>query len=211
GREEVFFCQVHQLTQPDLGWGVLLRVDESFLAGRVVDFDQNQPCLNARNVQRQHAGRVNVEHFAIVHQTIPNADCLFPGHPDLEAKVAGVAGSRDVDRYAGDLASCDAEILQVVNLRVRDALEQAPGGGALQGKSGNLFGNVFDLHVEADCILLEPAEARIGGGPAIIVFAETSDGAVVDDLALGIAPAAVDDLVDRNFADVAGDDAVDKL
>ncbi len=59
--------------------------------------------------------------------------------------------------------------------------------------------------------MLEPAQAGVGGGPAIIVFAEAGDGAVVDDVALRIAPAAVDDLVDRNFVDVAGDDAVHKF
>src|SRR5208282_480332 len=51
----------------------------------------------------------------------------------------------------------------------------------------------------------------VGGGPAIVVFAETRDGAIVDDVALGIAPATVDDLIDRDFVDVASDDAVDEF
>lgn len=66
------------------------------------------------------------------------------------------------------------------------------------------------MHVQAKRVLPEPAEAGIGGGPAVVVFAEPGDGAVVDDLAFGIAPAAVDDLVHGDLVDVAGDDAVDE-
>ena len=81
----------------------------------------------------------------------------------------------------------------------------------MQGESGETLGDVFDIDIEAEGVLLEPAEAGIGGGPAIFVFAEAGDGAVVDDFALGIAPAAVDDLADGDFIDVAGDDTVDQL
>ena len=73
-----------------------------------------------------------------------------------------------------------------------------------------MFGNVFHGYVEAESVLLEPAEAGIGGGPAIVVFTETGDGAIVDDLAFGVAPAAVDDLVDGDFIDVARDDPIDE-
>jgi len=66
------------------------------------------------------------------------------------------------------------------------------------------------LDVEAERILLEPAETGVGGGPAVFVFAETGDGAVVNDFSFGVAPAAVDDLVHGYFVDVARDDAVDE-
>jgi len=59
--------------------------------------------------------------------------------------------------------------------------------------------------------LLEPAQAGIRGSPTIFVFAQTRDGAVVNDFAFRIAPAAIDDLVDGNFIDVAANDPVDKL
>src|SRR5262249_8044914 len=42
----------------------------------------------------------------------------------------------------------------------------------------------------------------------VFVFAESRNCAVVDDVALVIAPAAVDDLIDRYFVDVARDDAI---
>ena len=67
----------------------------------------------------------------------------------------------------------------------------------------------MNVHVEA--VLAEPAEAGIGGGPAIFVFFEARDGAVVDDFAVFVTPAAVDDLADRDFVHVAGDDAVDEF
>ena len=90
-------------------------------------------------------------------------------------------------------------------------MQQAARGGALHSERREVFGNVGNLHVEAESILLEPAETRIGGGPAIVVFGEAGDGAVVDDFAFGIAPAAVDDLIDGDFIDVAGDDAIYEL
>ena len=75
----------------------------------------------------------------------------------------------------------------------------------MQGKRRDLLGNVFDLHVHVQAILPEPAQAGIGGGPAIDVFFEAGDGAVVDDLALFVALAAINHLSHFDFVDVAGD------
>ena len=74
-----------------------------------------------------------------------------------------------------------------------------------------MLGNVFDVDVEAEGVLLKPAEAGIGGGPAIFIFAEPGDGAVVDDVAFRVAPAAVDNLIDRDLINVPSDDPVDEL
>ena len=73
-----------------------------------------------------------------------------------------------------------------------------------------MFGNVFHGYSETEGVLLEPAQAGIGCGPTVVVFAEAGDGAVVDDFAFGVAPAAVNDLVDGDFVDVARDDAIDE-
>ena len=61
-------------------------------------------------------------------------------------------------------------------------------------------------------ILLKPAqETRIGCRPAIVVLAQSRDRSVVDDLPVGIAPAAINHLIDSDFRDVAADHAVHKL
>ena len=67
----------------------------------------------------------------------------------------------------------------------------------------------MNVHVQA--VLAKPAQAGIGGGPTIFVFFETSEGAVVNDFALLVTPAAVDDLADGDFVDVARDHAIDEL
>lgn len=57
----------------------------------------------------------------------------------------------------------------------------------------------------------KPAKARVRGGPAIGILFEARDRSVVDDFSLFIAPAAVDDLSDLHFVDVARDDAIDEF
>ena len=78
----------------------------------------------------------------------------------------------------------------------------------MQSERGNFLGNIFDLHVHVQAVLAEPAQAGVGGGPAIDVFFEARDRAVVDDLALFVAPAAINHLAHFDFVDVASDDAV---
>jgi len=154
---------------------------------------------------------VDVEGFAVLYEGVPNFYGVFPGHPDFEAEVAGVAGAGDVHGNAGYFGVGDAKVLQIRDAGVSYGFKEAAGGGALHGQRGHVFGGVDDFYVETEGVLLEPAETRVGGSPAIVIFAETGDGAVVDDVALGIAPTAVDDLVDCDFVDVAGDDAVDEF
>ena len=110
-----------------------------------------------------------------------------------------------------NFAVSDAKIFQVGDIRVGYRLQQFSGGRALEREGCGLLGNILDLYVQAERVLLEPAEAGVGGGPAIFIFAKAGDGAVVDYFAVGVAPAAVNDLIDTDFVDVAGDDAVYEL
>ena len=75
----------------------------------------------------------------------------------------------------------------------------------------DLLGNVLDLHLHAERVLPEPAQAGVGGGPAVGVLVEAGDRAVVDHLAALVTPAAVDNLIDGNLAHVAGDHPVHEL
>src|SRR5581483_9927347 len=131
-----------------------------------------------------------------------------PGHPDFISQVAGIAGTGNVDRHTGDLAARDPEILEIGDVGLRHGFEQLRGGRALQCERGDFLGNVFDLHVHVQAVLAEPAQAGIGRRPAVDVLLQTRNGAVVDDLAVFIAPAAVNDLADFDLVDIAGNHAV---
>ena len=59
-------------------------------------------------------------------------------------------------------------------------------------------------------VLAQPAELRVGGGPAEALLVEPVDRPVVDDLAVLVAPRRVEDAADRQLRRVAGDHAVDQ-
>src|SRR6185369_4120777 len=144
-----------------------------FLAAVEVDVDQQQSCFDARDVERQHAGRMNIKSASGINQCIPNFDRVFGRDPDLVAEVAGVAGSRNLDRHICDGAFSHTKVLEVCDVGVFDeALEEPAGSGSLQSKRGNAFGDVLDLNVHAGGVLCEPAQARIRCGPAIGVLLE---------------------------------------
>ena len=147
---------------------------------------------------------------AFAREGVPDFDGIFPGNPDLVAEVAGVAGTRDVHGHAGDFAAGDAKIFQVGDVGFGDFLEQRARGRALQGQRRHPLGDIFDIHRHAQGVLAKPAQAGVGGGPAIKIFRQAGDGAIVNHLALLIAPAAVDHLADLHFVDIARDHAIDQ-
>src|ERR1700733_4721978 len=57
---------------------------------------------------------------------------------------------------------------------------------------------------------MKPAEVRFGRGPTILILSEARDRAVVDDLSLLVAPAAVDSLSHGHPLDIARNDRIDK-
>jgi len=208
--DEIVFFQIHELAETDFRRRIFLRGYEGFLAGGVVHFYEDQAGFNSGDIERNHSSGMNVEGFAFFDELVPDFSCIFPGHPNFKTEITGVAGARDVDGNAGDLAARDAEIFEIGYVRVGDGLQELCRSGTLQSEGGDLFGNVFDEDIEGEGVLLKPAEAGVGGGPAIVVFAEASNGAVVDDFSIGVAPAAVNHLIDRDFVDVARNDAVDE-
>ena len=109
-----------------------------------------------------------------------------------------------------NLAAGLAKIFEIRDVGFGDALQQFSRGWSLQRQRRDLLGDVFNLHVESDGVLPEPAQVGIGRGPAITILFQPGDGAVVNDLAVFIAPAAVDHLIDRDLVDVARDDAIDE-
>ena len=154
---------------------------------------------------------MNVELLAFVHQRVPNFDGIMlvvKRNPNLVAEIARVSGAGNIDRHAGNLAARFAEIFQVGDVRLGDRFQQLRRRGPLQRQSRRLLGDVFDLNIHVQAVLPEPAQARIGCRPAIFVFFEARDRAIVDDLAIFIAPAGIDHLPHRDFVDVARDHAI---
>jgi len=81
----------------------------------------------------------------------------------------------------------------------------------LQRQRGRTLGDVFDLNIHVQPVLMKPAQVGLGGGPAITVFVQPRDSTVVNHFALLVAPAAVNYLALGDFVDVTRDDAIDEL
>src|SRR5579872_856239 len=151
---------------------------------------------------------MQIELLALIRQSVPYLNGVIPGHPDFISQVAGIAGARDIDRNPCNFSARHTEIFQIRDVGLGNRFQQLRGGWTLQRESRNLLGDVFDLHIHVQTVLPEPAQARIGGCPAINVLLEMRDRAVIDDLAILVAPAAVDNLPDFHLVDVARDDAI---
>ena len=169
---EVFLVEVNHASKSQFVGRIFLGGDERLLAAEVIHFDQQQSGLHARYVESQHARRVNVELLALVHQRVPNLHSIGPVNPDFVAQIAGVAGARNVHGHAGDFAASDAKIFQVRNIGFGYGFQQFARGRALQRQRCRFLGDVFDLNIHVQAVLPEPAQAGIGGRPAIGVLAE---------------------------------------
>src|SRR4029079_652931 len=99
-------------SEPKFEGRVALQVDLHLLRAVEVDVDEQQPRFDAGDVEREHASRARIEGAADLEEAIPDVHRAVPGHPDLVAEIAGVAGPRDVDWNSGDGAAGHAEVLQ---------------------------------------------------------------------------------------------------
>ena len=184
--------------------------DHRLAAAEEVHLDQQQARLDARHVERQHPGRLDVERTAAFDERVPHLDRARGRHPDLVAEIAGVAGARDVHRHAGDGAARDAEVLQPIDVRLRDRAQQLRGRRALQRHRRDLLRHVFDPDVHAARVLPEPAQARIRRRPAERLLRQPRHRPVVDHLAVLVAPRRVEHLADGHLRHVARDQPIDQ-
>src|SRR6266568_4378753 len=112
---------------------------------------------------------------------------------------------------ACSIQSPQAKIFQVRKIRVRRRMKQFSGGRPLQRERRGLLRNIFDTYVQRQCVLPEPPQARVRGGPAIFVFPQPRDRSVVDHFPFGVAPTAVNHLIHGHFIDVARNHAIHEL
>src|SRR3970282_1280301 len=71
------------------------------------------------------------------------------------------------------------------------ALEDLGARRSLEGERRESVGDVLDLDLEAVGVLPDPAQVGLGRGPTVELGAEARDGAVVDHLAVPVAPGGV--------------------
>src|SRR5581483_4383784 len=206
--DEAFLVVVDQFSQAKLRGTEFLRRNERLLAAYVVDIGENESGFDAGNIEGQHPSGMDVETASSLHQRVPHLQRVIPRNPDFVAHVAGVSRTGDVDWNAANAAAGLAEVLQIFNVGLGYVLQQLSRGGTLDCQRRHLLGNVLDFDLQTDGVLPKPAQVGIGGCPAITVFFQPRDGAVVDNLAFFVAPAAIDDLIDCNLVDLSGDDAV---
>ena len=133
------FVGLHQTIETYFVRRVLLRLDQRLLAAVEIDVDEQQPRLDTGDVERKHADRMDVEGAAFGHQFVPHVDRTIPGHPDLVAEIAGIAGSRNVDRDAGNRSAGHAKVLQQTDVGIRDGGEQSARGRSLKRERRNLL------------------------------------------------------------------------
>ncbi len=208
---ETILVEVHQTAETHFDRRILLLFNQSFLAAIEVDVDQEQARLDARDVERQHSGRGYVERPAALYQSIPHVQCAICIGPDFITEITRVSRAGNLNRHAGNPARRHAKVFQASDVGIFDNCFQEPRRGwPLQRQRGDAFRDVFDLHVEPDGVLREPAQARVGRRPAINVFFQPRHRAVVDHFAVLVAPRRVNHLAHRNLSHVARDDAIDQ-
>jgi len=109
--DEALLLQVHGPAEIELVGARGLAFDERLSGRHVVDVDQHQPGLDARHVERQHAGGHDTVRGSCLHQCIPNTNCFFGGKPNLVAQITGIAGAANRHGHTKKLRLGKPEIL----------------------------------------------------------------------------------------------------
>ncbi len=128
--------------------------------------------------------------------------------PQLVAEIAGEAGARHHQFAAGEREVADVEGLQILDARAADRLQHGAAGRALQRQRGDVVRVLDDLDVETEGRARQPVELALLRAQPVVALAQVKDRAVVDDLAVVVAPDAVADPAGLDLGDVAGDQPV---
>src|SRR5688572_991502 len=181
------------------------------LVGRVeIHLGLDEPRLDARDLERVRAHRADAVDPALVEQRVPQPERLRRVDPQLVAEVAGEAGARHRELGALKLEEPDLEGLQVLHARAADRLQHGAAGRALQREAGDVVRVLDDGDVEAEGVARQPVELAFLRAEAVDAFLQVEDGAVVDHLAVVVAPDAVADPAGLDPGDVARDQPVEE-
>ena len=199
-----------EAAQPDLERGVVLFGVHRVPGGRVIHLQEDEPGLEADDVQGQHPGGTDPVGRPGGHQRVPHGHRIAGGHPDLVPEVAGIARARHVDRHLADPSRTAPEVPEIRERRPGRRLEDVPRERALERERRGRLGLVDDRDIQSGAVLAEPSKLGIRGRPAIQALVEPVDRAVIDDLAVLVAPGRVVDRPDLELRRVPGDHAVDE-
>ena len=179
------------------------------VSGRgVVDVEHEQAGFDTRHVHGQDAGGRDAIVVSRGHQRVPDDERIGGVHPDLVTQVAGVPGAGNGHPSAGNRVERHAEVLERVDRLLARVVQDGARLGSLQAERRHLLGDFDDGHVHADCVHVQPAQLRLGGSEAVDLLVDARDRAVVQQLAVVVAPAGVVDLPDLQLVDVARGQAV---
>ena len=169
---------------------------------------QQQASLDARHFQCRETDRADAARLASRHQQVPQRAGMSRFDPEFVTQVAGKAGARHHDFETGLLEGSDFERLEFFDAGEAKLLEHGAGRRALQGEGGNVLGDFAHLHVETDGRIQEPVQLPFGGAEQEFFLAQPEDGAVVDDMAVVVAPHGVGDAIDLELADITRDQSI---
>ncbi len=165
--------------------------------------------FDARLLERVAADRTDAVQLPGLEQRIPQ--CLgFAGiDPQLVAQVTGKPGTRHHQLGTFEVAVHQAEGFQRVETRQPQFAEHAERRRSLHGERRHVLSFVGDRHIQADCGGLQPGKMALLRTQPVLAFAQVEDRAVVDDLALVVAPDRVGDAPGPDLCHVASDQAID--
>ena len=132
-----------------------------------VHLDEDQPCLDPGDVEREHPGWTDAVRAPRMHEGVPEVDRLSALDPHLVAEVARIAGPGDVDGDAADLRCLPAEVLEAAQGHLGGRLEHVAAQRSLHGQRGDAFAHVLELDIQPASVHPEPAQRRVCGGPAV--------------------------------------------
>src|SRR5262249_42280126 len=135
--DKATLVEINEAAQAHLKGRILLFFDKRFLAAIEVDIDQQQAGFNSRDVECEHARRMNIKGSPLVHERVPDADGVASGYPNLVAEIAGVTCAGNLNGNIGYCSFCDSEVFQIFNVRTGyQAFQQTSGGRTLQCECG---------------------------------------------------------------------------
>src|SRR5688572_8076051 len=179
------------------------------LVGRVeIHLGREEPRLDARDLEGMRAHRADAMDPALVEQRVPQLERVRGVDPEFVAEVAGEAGARDRELGAGKGVVADLEGLQVLHAGAADRLQHGAARRPLQREAGDVVRVLDDGDVESEGRARQPVELALLRAEPVDALAQVEDGAVVDHLAVVVAPDAVADLAGLDLGDIARDEAV---
>src|SRR5260370_40833748 len=157
----------------------------------VVNFDQQESCFDASDVECQHSRGRDAVRRAGLGERVPQRDGLCRLYPDLVAEVAGVAGARDRHWNPPDLGTRQPEVFQTGEIALGGKLQDLTRAWALEREGSRALRDVLNLPIVTGRIQMQPPQRGTGRGPAARLLALHSDPTAGDRVALGATPGRV--------------------